>query len=125
MKVNHKELGSTPKSTENLGSENNLAMTKHGHSAAVRIHVSDPARDRRTPNIGQALNVATNNVLTLADTTRDIYQGIRHKIQQIIAGCDGHSIDILAIQEHRLTSTEPINYLRLVNWKLAHTTSSV
>ena len=59
MKVNNKELGSDPKSTENRGSESNLAMTKHGHSAAVRIHVSDPSRDRRAPNIGQALNVDT------------------------------------------------------------------
>ena len=75
-------------------------MTKHGQSAAVGIHVSDPARGRRTEVLG-------------------------HKIQQIIAGRDGHNIDILAIQEHRLTSTEPINYLRLGDWKLAHTSSPV
>ena len=125
MKVNHKEPGSDPKSTENRGLESNLVMTKHGQSGAVRSHVSDPAPGRRAPNIGQALNVATYNVRTLADTTRETDRGIRHKIQQIIAGCEEHNIDILAIQEHRLTSTEPINYLRLDDWTLAHTTSSV
>ena len=44
---------------------------------------------------------------------------------QIIAGCAEHTIEIIAIQEHRLTSTNPINYKRLGDWILAHTKSSV
>ena len=125
MKANHKEPGSDPKSTENRRLEINLAMTKHGQSGGIRSHASEPATGRRAPNIGQALNVATYNVRTLADTIRETDRGIRHKLQQIIAGCEEHNIDILAIQEHRLTSTEPINYQKLGDWTLAHSSSSV
>ena len=46
----------------------------------------------------------------MTDTIRETDLGIRHKLKQIIAGCEVHNIDILAIQEHRLTSIEPINY---------------
>ena len=67
MKANHKEPGSDPKSTENRRLEINLAMTKHGQSGGIRSHASEPATGRRAPNIGQALNVATYNVRTLAD----------------------------------------------------------
>ena len=77
------------------------------------LKVSDPAPGRRATNIGQPLNVATYNVRTLADTNRETDRGIRHKLQQIIAGCEEHNIDIIAIQEHRLTTTDPINYQRL------------
>jgi len=125
MKANHKEPGSDPKSTENRRLEINLAMTKHGQSGGIRSHASEPATGRRAPNIGQALNVATYNVRTLADTIRETDRGIRHKLQQIIAGCEEHNIDILAIQEHRLTSTEPINYQKLGDWTLAHSSSPV
>ena len=80
-------------------------MTKHGQSGADRIHVSDRASSRRETNIGKAVSVATYNVRTLADTTRETERGIRnnirHKVQQIIAGCEEHDIDILAIQDHR------------------------
>ena len=69
IKVNHKEPGSAPKSTETRGLESNLAMTKHGQSGSVPSHFSDSVHGRRAPNIGQALNVATYNVRTLADTT--------------------------------------------------------
>ena len=109
IKAQHTELGFDPKSTENRGLESNLAMRKHGQSGAIRSHVSDPVLGRRAPNIGQALNIATYNFLTLADTTRETDRGIQHKLQQIIAGCEEHDIDIIAIQEHRLASTNPIN----------------
>ena len=80
---------------------------------------------RRVLNIVQVLNVATYNVRTLADTTRETNRGIRNKLQRIIAGCEEQNFDIIAIQEHRLTSSNPINYQRLVHWTLAHTTSSL
>ena len=68
--------------------ESSLAMTKHGQSGSIRSHASDPALGRKVANIGQALNVGTCNVKTLADTTRETDQGIRHKFKQIIAGCE-------------------------------------
>ena len=56
---------------------------------------------------------------TLADPTRETDRGIGHKL---IVGCEEHNIDIIAIPEQQLTSTNPINYQRFGDWTLAHTT---
>ena len=75
IEAQHSEPGSDLKNTDNRGLESNLAITHHGQSGAIRSPVSDPAPSRRAPNIGQALNVATYNVRTLADTTRETERG--------------------------------------------------
>ena len=105
MEANHTEPRSDPKSTKNRGLDRNLAMTQYGQSGAIRSLVSDPAPVRRTPNI----SLCRHNVRTLADTARETDRGL----QQMIAGCEEYNIDIIAIQEHRLTSNNPINYQRL------------
>ena len=78
MKAQHTEPGSDPKNYENRGLERNLAMMKYGKSVAIRSHVSYPASNRRAPNIDQALNVASYNIRTLADTNRETNRGILH-----------------------------------------------
>ena len=119
MEKKHTEPGSDSKSTENRGLENNLAVTKYGQSGAIRSHVSGPAPGRRAPSICKALNFARYNVRTLADPIRETDRGIGHKL---IVGCEEHNIDIIAIPEQQLTSTNPINYQRFGDWTLAHTT---
>jgi exonuclease III len=70
--------------------------------------------------------VSTYNVRTLSDSTS--VSGlpiIGHKLQQIVAGCEKHHIDIISLQEHRLTidDGEEINFIDLNGWTLAHTNS--
>jgi hypothetical protein len=50
---------------------------------------------------------------------------LTHKLQQIITGCENNKISILAIQEHRrLKTADSLNYEKIGNWTLAHTSSS-
>ena len=53
---------------------------------------------------------------------------IGQKLQQIAVGCEKHNIDVVSIQEHRLTITDgnDINQvdMGLDGWRLAHTSSS-
>ena len=123
MESQHVDPGFDPLRTDSQGPESNLAMKKHGESGAIRSHASDPARSRRAA--GQAFTVASYNVRTLADTTRESGRDIRHKLQQIIAGCEENKIDILAIQEHRLVTQDSISYVNNGDWTLAHTNSSL
>ena len=119
MKVNHREPGSVPKSTEkHRGLESNLAMTKHGQSGPIRSHVSDKAPGRREPNIGQAVNFATYNVRTMSDTIREKTPANFFWLRETQN----------LLPRHTITSThltESINYQRLDDWTMAYTTSSV
>ena len=80
-----------------------LSMTDHGQtgpSNPARTHEPDRASGRRALT-GQPFKVASYNVRTLADTTNDSGRDICFKLEQIIADCEEHNIDILVIQEHR------------------------
>lgn len=67
------------------------------------------------------LNIATYNVRTLNDTNKP---NVKHKIQQLINGCERHQIDILTIQEHRLKTETPIKIEKYDDWTLVHTNST-
>ena len=67
--------------------------------------------------------IATYNVRTLNNTVTSLVKVIQ-KIEQIIAGCEENNISLVAIQEHRLKTTNDINSERHGTWTLAHTNSS-
>jgi exonuclease III len=66
----------------------------------------------------------SSDVRTLNDSTSS--QTISHKLLQITNGCKKHKIYVVAIQEHRLktTNSDDINYITLNAWTLARTNSS-
>jgi hypothetical protein len=80
-------------------------------------------RNKRKLAINKEFTLATHNVRTLNDTVTPEYT-VTHKIERIIAGCESNNISIVAIQEHRLKSTDPLNYVLHGDWTLVHTTSS-
>lgn len=104
-------------------------MKEHGQSG-FRIHAPENATDRSAttdPSTNtRELNVATFNVRTLKDTTSASDRNIGHKLQQIAIGCDKYHIDIVALQEHRLNTSDgdDIDYQHFDGWTLAHTSSS-
>ena len=101
-------------------------MKEHGQSG-LRTHAPDrpDQRDTHIKSHLRELNVATYNVRTLNDTTSESSHNIGHKLQQIAVGCDKHQIDIVALQEHRLTTIEgDYDTQTLGGWTLAHTSSS-
>lgn len=106
-------------------------MKEHGQSG-LRIHAPDEAAKQSatkpTPETKylRELNVSTYNVRTLKDTTSETNHNIGYKLNQIIAGCNRYAIDIVAIQEHRLKTSdgEEIGYQSHDGWTLAHTSSS-
>lgn len=124
MKPQPTEPGFDPKRTDAAGPESMpLSMKECGQSGSLRIHTPDLALGRRAT--GREFTVASYNVRTLADTKREGGRDICHKLQQLIAGCEKHSIDFLAIQEHRLKSTDPVSFQHHDRgWMLAHTNSS-
>mgnify|MGYP000511740156 CR=1 FL=1 len=64
---------------------------------------------------------------TLADKVAapNVSGTVSHKLQQIIAGCETHQIDIVAIQEHRCATDELIHYEFLKpRWTFAYPNAS-
>jgi exonuclease III len=110
------------------GSVTLLTDEKYAKRAGARRSSQLPTSTVPTKreNTIRKLTVGTYNVRTLNDSTfrGDNIIHVHHKIQQITAGCDNHDIDLLAIQEHRLTTTSETNQIQLDNgWTLVHTNS--
>jgi exonuclease III len=122
MELQQTDPGFDPTRTDSRGHERTLAMKKYGQSGGIRSHASDTTQGRSAN--GKVYTVASYNVRTLADTKRESGPVIRHKLEQIIAGCEKNNIDILAMQEHRRISSNPIESVMIGDWTFAHTNSS-
>lgn len=72
-------------------------------------------------NIRQ-FSVATYNVRTLNDTIcRKTGELIMHKVDRIITGCEKYHIDLVAVQEHRLRTSNTVGYKKYSSWTMIYT----
>jgi exonuclease III len=96
-------------------------MTEHGQTG-YRSHAPDKVKTGCAK-----LKISTYNVRTLNDTAVGSELVIKHKLNQLIAGCESYNIDILCIQEHRLTTNkengENFRLEKYSEWTLAHSGS--
>ena len=97
-----------------------VAQDKKGHGCqSATLQTTEKLEKRAT----KEFLVANYNVRTLNNTVTSQVK-VTHKIEQIIAGCEENNISLVAIQEHRLKTTNDINSERHGTWTLAHTNSS-
>lgn len=94
---------------------------------STTLPVIDKYAKRGKPKHKQ-FSVATYNVRTLNNTVcNETGEPITNKIDRIIAECEKQGIDCIALQEHRLTTSDSVGYSQHnqgSTWTLAYSNSS-